>query len=168
MQREHAVEHRLAVERADRVVVGPGLERAAAVLAVVGLEHDRHVRVAHPRVGAQPAAHLEAGEVLHDPVDERPGGPLDQLARPFGGEQVEGEHGVAVDEVLEPRGAGVRRQDADPVHPATAPSQFAACPAAGCDWHMTDRGANWARAGWRSAGGENLAKGTCRRARRWA
>jgi hypothetical protein len=117
IDRDHPVEDRSAVDRPEHVIVGPRLQRAAAVLGIIGLEHHRDVRLARARVGPQAAAHLEPGEIVEHPVDEGPDGALDQT---LGAGPVYPRESVAtpgVDEIVHRLGAAIGEKNIDHVHP---------------------------------------------------
>src|SRR5688500_644960 len=116
MEHEDAVEDRLAADRSDHVIVGPGTHGPAPVLEIVVLEHHRDMRPGRATVGAQAAAHLEPGELRNDPVDEGPAAAFDQLARAGRRQPLEGKGHLAVAERLEIPSRRMSRQNRNPMH----------------------------------------------------
>ena len=116
VQRQDPVEDRLPTDRPHEVVVGAGPQGAAAIFGIVALEHHGDVCILGPRIGAQPAAHLQAGEVRHHPVDEDPHRAFEKHRRAVCRQPPECEHGVVMFEVLEGLGGTVGGEDDDPIH----------------------------------------------------
>ena len=114
--RQHPVENPHSIEFAKHIIVGPGAQRAAAIILVIAFEHHRDMRLGRARIGAQPAAHLEPGEVVHDPVDEDPDRPFDQAARSIRPDALERKAIGAVDKVLARFAQLLREEDVDYGH----------------------------------------------------
>ena len=116
LQRQHPVEHRGPVERADHVVIRPRLERAAAILGVVLVEHHGHMCIGGARIGAQAATHLESGKVVHHPIDKHPQRPLHEAPRAIGPQPVERETAAIMDEILKGFAQRTGQEDGNDVH----------------------------------------------------
>ena len=116
LQRQHPVEHRGAGERADNVIIRPGPKRAAAILGIVAFQHHGYMGIGGAGIGTQPAAHLQPREIVHHPVDEGPHRPLDQPARAFRPQPVEGEAALIMDEIIEAFAEFAGQEDIDDVH----------------------------------------------------
>ena len=74
--KRHPVEHGVQIERAGHVIIGSGLERAAALFAVAGIKHHGDMNGARRAGFAQAAAQLDPGHRFADPVNEGPGRPV--------------------------------------------------------------------------------------------
>jgi len=116
LQCQHPVQHGGAGQRAGHVVIRPGPQRAAAVVRIVLLQHHRHMGIGGARIGAQPAAHFEARQIVHHPVDKGPHRPFDQPPRPFRPEPVEGEAALVMDKIIKAFAKLAGEEDIDDVH----------------------------------------------------
>ena len=121
LQRQDAVEHAVAIERADHVIIGTRLDRPAAILVVVLLQHDGDVGILHSRGGTQPPTHLEPREIVHHPVDESADRSFDQPPRSIGIEPREGVAQIAVFEVWQIACHRVGQEYVDRTHAAVTP-----------------------------------------------
>ena len=145
-QGEHAVEHRVPVDRAGHVVVRPGLQRTPPILVMrravraavpaidSAIENHGDMRVRHARIGAQATAQFKAGHVVEHPVDESPDLPFRDPAGAFACQPVEHDMRIVVVEGFQSLGLLPGQKDRNDIHGTPTRRPSPPCPSLGALW----------------------------------